>query len=243
MLSWLLLRIVQRVTSRLLKQIIFSDRDMDQVQGLGSRSYIQRRRQRWGNMTETRLSHCPGIFSSRSAANVDQYKEYFMNIISSFWFLLCSFEPCFMDRSFAGVKGRYYKMLSEQFGSGGSSGREACAKWCLLLLFCHIIITTNLTHTSLIYSTPANHYFLSPTHLSRKVKYEDDGVWSYSFFFQSKFSNSVHFFPKVSLLNETKLSDSSFAIIFNLLREVSSIGQTKSGSSNNWLQAGALISV
>ena len=169
MLSWLLLRIVQRVTSRLLKQLIFSDTDMDQVQGLGSRSYIQRRRQRWGNMTETRLSHCPGIFSSRSAANVDQYKEYFMNIISSFWFLLRSFEPCFMGRNFAGAKGRYYKMLSEQFGSGGSSGMEACAKLCLLLLFCHIIITTNRTHTSLIYSTPANHYFLSPPDLSRKV--------------------------------------------------------------------------
>ena len=153
------------------------------------------------------------------------------------------FERIFQFLSLTMLEMAYYKMLSEQFGSGGSSGREACAKWCLLLLFCHIIITTNLTHTSLIYSTPANHYFLSPTYLSRKVKYEDDGVWSYSFFFQSKFSNSVHFFPKVSLLNETKLSDSSFAIIFNLLREVSSIGQTKSGSSNNWLQAGALISV
>ena len=89
----------------------------------------------------------------------------------------------------------YYKMLSEQFGSGGSSGREACAKWCLLLLFCHIIITTNLTHTSLIYSTPANHYFLSPTYLSRKVKYEDDGVWSYiAFSFNLNFPIQSTFF-------------------------------------------------
>ena len=106
---------------------------------------------------------CHPLFSSRFAANVDQYKKYFMNIISSLW--LCSLLLLSNGKSGLGIttthfsgryQRRYYKMLSEQFGSSAGcwwvGDGETLPNMFIIIVRHHIIRITNNTN----YSLPAS---------------------------------------------------------------------------------------